>query len=114
MVFLADFGAVVTKDEHLNTPVFTSILIAIIFGWLLVSVYQRVLENFVYEMLGFNSRSTLHALIVAVVTTIFFVSGVWMLNEYKIVPEPSEDPFCDDSDDECDQNDEYEKLYKLY
>ncbi len=97
MVFLTEFTTVVTRDEHLNSPVFTAILLTIVFGWLLISVFQRVLENFVYETLGLNSRSTIHALIVAVLASVIFVSIIWMINEYKIVPKP-ESECCDDTE----------------
>lgn len=73
-------------NARLELPVFTTIVFAIVFGWLLVSVWQRVLENFSYETLGLNSRSTIHALIVAIVTTIAFLAFVWMIDEYAIIP----------------------------
>ena len=70
----------------LELSIFATIVFAIIFGWLLVSVWQRVLENFSYETLGLNSRSTIHALIVAIVSTISFLAFVWMIDEYQIIP----------------------------
>jgi hypothetical protein len=72
-------------DRGLEVISFSTIVLAIVFGWLLVSVYQRVLENLSYETLGLNSRSTLHALIVAILTTIIFITTIWMIDEYEIV-----------------------------
>lgn len=116
MVFLTEFTTVVTKDDHLNSPVFTVILLAIIFGWLLVSVFQRLLENFVYETLGLNSRSTIHALIVAILASIIFVAIIWMINEYKIVPKTEEfnKNNCNNNGfrENCEEKNYYENMFK--
>ncbi len=85
MVLQTVFTAGVT-EQGLEIPAFTALILAIIFGWLLVSVFQRVLENLAYETLGLNSRSTIHALIVAVLASIIFITTIWMIDEYQIVP----------------------------
>lgn len=84
MVLQSVFTRGVT-EEGLDVPAFTTLILAIVFGWLLVSVYQRVLENLAYQTLGLNSRSTVHALIVALLTTIIFVATVWVIDEYEIL-----------------------------
>lgn len=86
MVLQNVFTAGVNNTGELELPPFATLVLAIVFGWLLVSVWQRVLENFSYETLGLNSRSTVHALIVAVILTIAFLAFVWMIDEYNIIP----------------------------
>ena len=86
MVLQSVFTAGLNGDGELDIPPFATLVMAIVFGWLLVSVWQRVLENFSYETLGLNSRSTIHALIVAIILTISFFAFVWMIDEYDIVP----------------------------
>ena len=45
-----------------------------------------MLENLAFETLGLNSRSTVHALMIAVLLSISFVTFIWMIDEYEIVP----------------------------
>ena len=73
-------------DGSLDQGAFAVIVFAIIIGWILVSVFQRVLENLFFETLGMNSRSTLHALIIAAVMISIFLVFVWMIDEYQIIP----------------------------
>lgn len=86
MVLQTVFTTGVSNGSSLDVGPFATIVLAIVFGWLLVSVWQRVLENISYGTLGLNSRSTVHALIVAIVTTITFLALVWMIDEYEIIP----------------------------
>jgi hypothetical protein len=81
-IFSSGTGA----QSELEVPAFLTIVFSIIAGWLLVSVWQRVLENFAYGTLGMNSRSTVHALIVAIVASTAFFAFIWMIDEYEIVP----------------------------
>ena len=81
-IFSSQAGA----DSQLEVSAFVTIVSAIVWGWLLVSVWQRVLENFSFETLGLNSRSTIHALIIALILSISFFTFIWMIDEYEIVP----------------------------
>lgn len=74
------------KSGNLNQIAFVIIVLAITFGWLLVSVWQRVLENFAFGTLGLNEQSTLHSFLIAVSVTIIFLITIWMLDQYNIVP----------------------------
>jgi len=74
------------EDGGLNQAAFITIVFAIIVGWVLVSLYQRVLETFSYQTLGMNSRSTVHSIIIALVVTALFIFFVWMVDEYQIIP----------------------------
>jgi len=73
-------------DGGLNQGAFAIIVFAVIFGWILVSVVQRVLENLFFETLGMNSRSTVHALIIAFITITIFLVFVWMVDKYQVIP----------------------------
>ena len=86
MVLQSVFTAGLNDTGELELPPFATLVLAIVFGWLLVAVWQRVLENFSYETLGLNSRSTIHALIVALILTISFFAFIWMIDEYNIIP----------------------------
>ena len=81
-IFSSQTGA----DSELEVPAFVTIVGAIVWGWLLVSVWQRVLENFSFETLGLNSRYTVHALIIALIMSISFFAFIWMVDRYEIVP----------------------------
>ena len=65
---------------------FATIVLAIIFGWILVSSLQRVIEGLFFNTLGLNSRSTVHALIIFIVLFVFFLAFVWMIDEFQVVP----------------------------
>lgn len=73
-------------DTALDVFPFGTIVLAIIFGWILVSQFQRFLENLTFQTLGMNSRSTTHALIIFLVSISFFLAFVWMIDEFQIVP----------------------------
>ena len=65
---------------------FSLIILIIILGWILVSVFQRLLENFWFQTLGMNPRSTLHSLIIAIVSIILFILIVWFIDELQVIP----------------------------
>ena len=46
---------------------------ALVLGWILVSLWQRVIENFAFGTLGLNRASSLHALVVAAGATVVFL-----------------------------------------
>lgn len=73
-------------DGNLEVLPFSILIFSVIFGWILVSVFLRVLENFWFETLGMNSRSTVHAFIIALSMFLFFILFVWMIDEFQIIP----------------------------
>nr|QBK91429.1 MAG: hypothetical protein LCPAC302_00490 [Pithovirus LCPAC302] len=83
------FTAGLNDAGELQLNIFTLLVFSIIFGWLLVSVWLRVLENFSFETLGLDSRSTIHAIIIAVLASSFFFAFIWMIDRYDIVPASS-------------------------
>lgn len=52
---------------------FIEVFLALVLGWILVSLWQRVIENFAFGTLGLNRTSSLHALIVAAGATVIFI-----------------------------------------
>jgi len=65
---------------------FTTAFLAITFSWLIVSLWQRVIDNFTFGTLGLNENSTFHALIVAASITAMFIITVWIIDVYDLVP----------------------------
>lgn len=83
------FGGSGEDPSALDTGAFATIVAAIIVGWILVSLWLRVVENFAFQTLGMSSRSTVHALIIAIIATIAFLAFVWVVDEYEIIPSTS-------------------------
>jgi ABC-type transport system involved in Fe-S cluster assembly fused permease/ATPase subunit len=72
------------KDNTNECPtnkVFVKILIAIIFGWILINLWTTVVETIAYKSLGLSKNSWLHTLLVAVVVTILFLIYVHCVEE---------------------------------
>ena len=59
-----------------------TILPAIIGGWILVSLWDRFIESFAYRTCGLNRNNTFHVGIVAIVTTLIFVTYLIFLESY--------------------------------
>lgn len=56
------------------------VLTAIVIGWILVAIWQRVLDNLAYNYLGMDKSSTYDTVIVALTITISFVIYITMFN----------------------------------
>lgn len=82
-----------TESDESSAPVkrstsesaFISLLFAIIISWILVALWTRTVENFVFGTLGLDGDSTVHSLIVAVALSIIFFMLIWMLDQYDVV-----------------------------
>lgn len=60
----------------------------ILFSWIMIDLWGRVLDNLSYGTLGLNQNSTYHSLIVAVtVTLIFFVTIIYLGDTGKKIKE---------------------------
>lgn len=75
-----------TGNDSLNTGEFGVLILGIIIGWILVSVFLRVVENFFFETLSMNSRSTFHAIIIAITMYLLFILFVNVIDELQIIP----------------------------
>ncbi len=58
-------------------------LVAIVIGWILVAIWQRVLDNLAYNYLGMEKSSTYDTAIVAIVITTSFVLYITVFNLIK-------------------------------
>ncbi len=56
------------------------VLMAVVIGWILVAIWQRVLDNLAYNYLGMDKSSTYDTVIVALTITITFVIYITMFN----------------------------------
>jgi hypothetical protein len=83
-----------------NEGTFTALLFAIIIGWILVSFWQRVLENFIFGTLGLNDISTFHSLIAALTITSIFIMVLWVLDKYDIAKGRVETALVGEEDEE--------------
>lgn len=77
---------VTVSNSNDETSTFTTTFLAITFSWLIVALWQRVIDNFAFGTLGMNENSTFHALIVAAAVTTLFILSVWIIDEYGLVP----------------------------
>ncbi len=69
-----------------SQQIFTLIFLAIVIGWILVSLWSRTLDNFTYGLLGLNPDSTWDAIIIALAVTIIFIALIWVVDQYDLVP----------------------------
>ena len=69
----------------LNETAFFVLVIAIVWGWLLVSVFQRLVENLWFQTLDMEPRSTLHSLIIAVVMLFLFILFIWFIDSLQVI-----------------------------
>ena len=72
--------------EITSQAIFTIILLSIVLGWILVALWTRAIENFVFGTLYFNENSSWHAFLIAFSVTLIFIGFVWMIDTYKIIP----------------------------
>lgn len=59
---------------------YTEVLFGIIIAWVLVAVWQRVVENLAYNTFRLNPESAFHAFVVAIVMTIIFLTLISSVN----------------------------------
>lgn len=79
-------GAVASSNSlagrSLGDLVFIEVLIAIILAWILVALFQRVIENFAYNTLGLNQNSAFDALVVALVALAVFLTFTFIIDSF--------------------------------
>lgn len=61
-------------DKAFSDLNYIEVLIGIIIAWILVAVWQRVIENISYNFFKLNPESAFHAFIVAITLTIIFIT----------------------------------------
>lgn len=80
------FTTGVDGDGGLNQAAFMTIVFAIIFGWILVSFFQRFLEGLFYHTFQMDPRSTIHSLIVFILMFFLFIIFIWYIDSLEIIP----------------------------
>ncbi len=69
-----------SNNNGITQGLFITILLAIVIAWILVSLWTRVIENFVFGTLGLIESSTWHAFLLAISVTIIFIVFVWTID----------------------------------
>lgn len=82
----------------LNQEVFTIIFAAIIIGWIIVALWNRVVDNFTYNNLKMDKNSAWDTFLIAIGITIFFIAFVWVIDKYQIVEGTLAKTFTDEDD----------------
>ena len=65
------------SDKFLSELTFVESLFLIIFGWLLVELWQRVIDNFTFNAIKLNRESTYHTFIIALATSVLFLTFIF-------------------------------------
>ena len=60
---------------------FILLFIVIIFSWIIISLWGKVIENFSYITMGMERQSTWNALIIAITITLVFILIVYYMGE---------------------------------
>lgn len=71
---------IIPVDDPVDDPIeqdgrltFIEVFLALIVGWILVSLWERAIKNFAYRTLGLERDSTLHAIVLASAVTLVFL-----------------------------------------
>ena len=70
-------------DQSIAQLSYVEALFGIIIAWILVALWQRVVENTAYNFFGLNPESAFHALVVAVTMTIIFLVLIRTVNSFS-------------------------------
>lgn len=70
-------------DQSIAQLSYVEALFGIIIAWVLVALWQRVLENTAYNFFGLNPESAFHAFVVAVAMTIIFLVLIRTVNSFS-------------------------------
>lgn len=70
-------------DQSIAQLSYVEALFGIIIAWILVALWQRVVENTAYNFFGLNPESAYHAFIVAITMTIIFLVLIKTVNSFS-------------------------------
>ena len=73
----------VISDTIASDLTFSEIIIGIVIALILVTLWQRAIENWLYESLGLDKKSTFQTLIVAVAFTIIFFYFISIISSFS-------------------------------
>ena len=70
-------------DNELQQSDFVGIFFVIIFSWILIDLWGRVLRNLCHNTLDMDPRSTYNAFVIALTITIVFLICIYYLGKEK-------------------------------
>lgn len=73
-------SSVKASEKYFSDLTYTELIITIIVSWILIALWQRVVDNFTYGYLGLNQNSVFHSAIVALVVTIIFFAYIFLFH----------------------------------
>jgi len=53
---------------------FAELVVLIVFAWILVDLWRRVIDNLTFEVMKLNKKSLLHTFVIALTTTVIFLT----------------------------------------
>lgn len=68
-------------DNDLDDYEFILLFFVILFSWILIDLYGKVLHNFCYHTMGMDEHSSWNALLIAIFITIIFFICIYYLGE---------------------------------
>ena len=74
------------RRESLSQSIFAIIFLSIIIGWIVVALWTRVIDNFSFEVLGLDDSSAWDTLLIALFVSVAFITFIWVIDRYGIVP----------------------------
>jgi hypothetical protein len=60
---------------------FIEVLFAIVIAWLMVALWEKVIDNLAYHTIGLNPNSTTHSFMVALTVTVIFIAYALLFND---------------------------------
>ncbi len=70
-----------------DPPTIFSNLILFIIGWILISLWLNVINNFFYTYLGYSQNSLIVSFCVAMIITCFYLIYVYLFNKEETMDE---------------------------
>jgi len=60
---------------------YIELLFLIVIGWIIVSQWERVIENFAFNTVGLDKDSTSDTLVIAIVITTIFLAYIFLVGD---------------------------------
>lgn len=68
-------------DKYVNNITFIEMVFGIVLGWIIVTLWQRCIDNFTFNYLGLNRASTYQTGIIALTITVLFISFIFIFQD---------------------------------
>lgn len=70
-------------SRFLSDVIYVELLFVIVLGWILVNVWQRVIDNVAYRALKLDDKSVFHTFIVALTLTAIFLVFIFSFDDIR-------------------------------